>query len=334
MKLRTLALGILLLVSSAKAQTTLAGRFLGNIAGYGDIYVESFSQVSANVYFFDLRNGIMEYATVPLLNGSGAGTSALNFRVVLTLNESAATGTWGGLPFTAARQSPLGAAGTKVYTGATVQTATATVAQVKLSILPNNRVIMTALSQGRLIVGGTGTLSNGIITLSMTSGTPAIFAFNPDSGVAMGTAALLGSTPVQFVLVEAQRPALVNIATRGTVGGASQLSAGFVCVNGAKTFLIRAVGPTLAAFGVAGAQSDPKLTVFSGQTAIATNDNWGSATSSADLAAAASQAGAFPLVNGSRDAAILLRVEPGAYTVLIEGVGPAGDALVEVYEIQ
>lgn len=92
MKLRTLALGIFLLVSSAKAQTTLAGRFLGNIAGYGDIYVESFSQVSANVYFFDLRNGIMEYATVPLLNGSGAGTSALNFRVVLTLNESAATG--------------------------------------------------------------------------------------------------------------------------------------------------------------------------------------------------------------------------------------------------
>lgn len=157
MKLRTLALGILLLVSSAKAQTTLAGRFLGNIAGYGDIYVESFSQVSANIYFFDLRNGIMEYATVQLLNGSGAGTSALNFRVVLTLNESAATGTWGGLPFNAARQSPLGAAGTKVFTGATVQTATATVAQVKLSLLPNNRVIMTALSQGRLIVGGTGT---------------------------------------------------------------------------------------------------------------------------------------------------------------------------------
>ena len=83
-----------------------------------------------------------------------------------------------------------------------------------------------------------------------------------------------------------------------------------------------------------GFRGNPKLTVFSGQTAIATNDNWGSATSSADLAAAASQAGAFPLVNGSRDAAILLRVEPGAYTVLIEGVGPAGDALVEVYEIQ
>ena len=31
-------------------------------------------------------------------------------------------------------------------------------------------------------------------------------------------------------------------------------------------------GPTLAAFGIAGAQNDPKLTVFSGQTAIATND--------------------------------------------------------------
>jgi hypothetical protein len=335
MKLHRL-LGVTLLVAATSAfgQSTIAGRFLGNITGYGDIYVESFSQVSANVYFFDLRNGILEYATVPLLNGSGSATSALNFRVNLTISEASAAGSWGGLPFTAPRQSVIGPAGTSVFTGAIVQPASVTVAQGKLTILPNNRVILTALSQGRLIVGGTGTLSNKVITLSMTSGTPAVFGFNPDGGVVAGTALLIGSTPVQFFLVEAQRPSLVNIATRGTVGGGNQLNAGFVCVGGAKTFLVRAVGPTLAAFGVSGAQTDPKLTVYSGQTVIATNDNWGSATSAADVAAAAGQAGGFPLVNGSGDSALIIRLEPGAYTVLVDGAGSPGDALVEVYELQ
>lgn len=329
-----LVLLVLTLVMSARAHATLAGRFLGKIPGYGDIYIESFSQVSANAYFFDLRNGIVEYATIPLMSGAGAANSALNFRVTLALGEQSASGSWGGLPFTAVRQSPLSGNRTAVFTGATVQPASLIVAQVKLTVLSDNRVVMTALSRGTLLVGGVGMLANKIITLPLTTGTTAVFGFDPESGVALGKAAIIGSTPVEFVLVQAQRPAMVNIATRGTVGEGGQLIAGFVCLDGAKTFLIRAVGPSLGAFGVAGAQTDPKLTLYAGQTPIGSNDDWGSATSSPEVATAARQVGAFAMVDGSRDAAFVVRLESGAYTVVVDGKSMRGDALVEVYEIE
>ncbi len=318
----------------ARGNATLAGRFLGKISGYGDVYIESFSEVVANAYFFDQRNGIVEYAIIPLVAGAGAANSELNFRVTLALSEQSATGSWGGLAFSAVRQSPLMGSRTAVFTGATVQPATSIVAQVKLTVLSDSRVVMTALSQGRLLVGGVGTLANKIITLPLTTGTTAVFGFDPVSGVALGRAAIIGSTPVEFVLVQAQRPAMVNIATRGAVGDGSQLIAGFVCLDGAKTFLIRAVGPTLEAFGVAGAQTDPKLTLYAGQTAIGSSDDWGNSTSSREVATAARQVGAFAMVEGSRDAALVVRLESGAYTVIVDGKSARGDALVEVYEIE
>jgi hypothetical protein len=322
------------LTSAAWANLTPAGRFLGTVPGFGDIYIESFSRVAANAYFFDFRNGLVEYATVPLTDGVGAANSELNFRVTLALGEQSATGSWGGLAFTALRQSPLNGLRTAVYTGASAQPASLTVAQTKLTILSDSRVVLTALSQGRLIVGGVGRLANKIVTIPLTSGVTAVFAFDPVAGVVFGKAALIGSTPVEFVLVEAQRPALVNIATRGTVGEGSQLIAGFVCTNGAKTFLIRAVGPTLGALGVVGAQADPRLTLYAGQTALATNDDWGSATLSPQIATAGAQAGAFQMVGGSRDAALVVRLESGPYTVVVDGKAAKGDALVEVYEIE
>lgn len=45
-------------------------------------------------------------------------------------------------------------------------------------------------------------------------------------------------------------------------------------------------------------------------------------------------AGAFPLATGTKDAAMLVTLEPGAYTVLVGAQGTAGgEALVEVYEV-
>jgi hypothetical protein len=49
---------------------------------------------------------------------------------------------------------------------------------------------------------------------------------------------------------------------------------------------------------------------------------------------AASRAGAFPLPANSRDAALVIALAPGNYTVVITGVGGAtGVALAEVYEL-
>lgn len=138
---------------------------------------------------------------------------------------------------------------------------------------------------------------------------------------------------------------LVNLSSRAVVGtGASILIPGLV-LNGAtpRRLLIRAVGPGLAEFGVAGTLSDPVMTVFRGSEEVARNDNWGEQTGGTGGPGAASVAqirttmaavGAFGLKDGSRDAVLLLDLPPGSYTVQVAGVADAtGVALVEVYEV-
>ena len=127
---------------------------------------------------------------------------------------------------------------------------------------------------------------------------------------------------------------LANLSTRAQVGtGASVLIPGFVIAGTtARTVLVRAVGPGLAQFGVTGLLADPTLTVFRGSTPIAANDNWQTQTNPQEVATAAVTTGAFALAAGSRDAALVLTLEPGAYTFSVAGVGgTTGVALVEVY---
>lgn len=128
--------------------------------------------------------------------------------------------------------------------------------------------------------------------------------------------------------------ALVNLSVRTFVGAGSEApNLGFV-VSGstAKRVLIRAVGPTLGEFGVAGVLADPQLELFKNGARIANNDNW---DGDAALVSAFSSVGAFGLANpNSKDAVILATLEPGAYTVIASGVaGSTGIALVEVYDV-
>jgi hypothetical protein len=109
--------------------------------------------------------------------------------------------------------------------------------------------------------------------------------------------------------------------------------AGLVIVgNIPQTVLIRGVGPTLASFGVPGTLPDPRITVLSGSNQLATNAGWGNA---AQVTAADGQVGAFPLASGSLDSALVLTLQPGAYSIEVTSASNAtGAALVEVYDTQ
>jgi hypothetical protein len=120
----------------------------------------------------------------------------------------------------------------------------------------------------------------------------------------------------------------VQVGTGGTV-----LIAGFV-VGGAtsRTVLIRASGPALVPFGVAGTLPDPELQLYSGSTLLGTNTAWGGNT---EIANAAASVGAFAWGSStSSDSAILATLPPGAYTAQVSGAsGDTGVALIEVYEV-
>ena len=126
-------------------------------------------------------------------------------------------------------------------------------------------------------------------------------------------------------------PRLVNVSARTVVGtGGDILIAGFtVSGGGSRQVLIRAVGPTLTAFGVTGVLNDPHLQLFAGTDRIGENDNWVAAAGTTFAAV-----GAFPLNTNSRDSALVVTLSPGSYTAHVSGVGgTTGVALVEVYEV-
>lgn len=132
---------------------------------------------------------------------------------------------------------------------------------------------------------------------------------------------------------------LTNLSTRTEVGGsAGILTAGFVIAGtGDLTLLIRGVGPTLAGFGVSGAVGDPTLVVLSSATGdrVGSNDDW-SSDNAFNLRTTASTVGAFALLENSRDAALLISLSPGAYTVQMNNGsnGSPGNGLIEIYEVR
>ncbi|MEO7597819.1 MAG: immunoglobulin domain-containing protein [Opitutus sp.] len=127
---------------------------------------------------------------------------------------------------------------------------------------------------------------------------------------------------------------LVNFSARAHAGsGDSVLIVGFV-ISGDTPLrvLIRAIGPTLANYGVTTQLADPQLKLYRGNTLVDQNDDWGGRS---DLTAAFMQTGAFVLQNpASKDAAMIVTLGPGAYTVIVSGAGDTnGIALAEVYEL-
>jgi hypothetical protein len=182
-------------------------------------------------------------------------------------------------------------------------------------------------------------LRNGQPLAGQTNATLTIaFATPANSGAyacvvtnAAGTS--LTSTPRQLqVSTGSPELRIVNSSTRLFVGTGDQvLITGLVLEgSGARSLLVRAVGPGLNPFGVTGTLPDPQLTVYdSARRVVAANDDW-----TASLGPIMAQAGAFPLPATSRDSALVVSLSAGAYTFMVSGANnSSGTALLEVYEL-
>lgn len=133
---------------------------------------------------------------------------------------------------------------------------------------------------------------------------------------------------------------LVNLATRAESGGGNRVAIGGFVISGApKRVLLRAVGPTLTTQGIAPTEvlRDPVIELHDAlheNRVIATGDNWTDGADAAEIAATAVRVGAAALAADDRtSSALLLTLQPGAYSFLSRGQGDAtGIVLVEVFD--
>jgi len=124
---------------------------------------------------------------------------------------------------------------------------------------------------------------------------------------------------------------LANLSTRGFVsGGDNILIGGLIIGSGANPIIVlRALGPSLASFGVQNSLDDPTIELHDGNGAtIAFNDDW--KTPSPQSLRATNLAPA----NDHESAIVAPFLNAGNYTAIVRGkAGSTGVALVEAYRI-
>ncbi|MGI8957287.1 MAG: hypothetical protein ACR2II_10295 [Chthoniobacterales bacterium] len=163
------------------------------------------------------------------------------------------------------------------------------------------------------------------------SGVPLIYEFTPG---AVRTTFVTESEVVGFLAFKpevtvAAVQQLLNISTRlNVLTGDNVLIGGFIITGTApKEVIVRAIGPSLGALGIANPLADPTLELHAPDGTVISNDNW-KETQQAEIEAAGFAPG------NDLESAILATLEPGAYSAIVRGAnGGTGVGLVEAYDL-
>jgi uncharacterized protein YaiE (UPF0345 family) len=152
------------------------------------------------------------------------------------------------------------------------------------------------------------------------------------TAIVEGAGGVTGVSVIGVYEVDSPETPLVNISTRGRVLTDNDVMIGGFVISGtgAQTVAIVATGPSLAAFGITSPLANPTITLVrsSDQVVVASNDDWQTDTNQAQLQAAGF-APTNPLESG-----LYRSLPPGAYTVIVQGVGGAtGVAVIGVYTV-
>lgn len=129
---------------------------------------------------------------------------------------------------------------------------------------------------------------------------------------------------------------MVNQSTRAHLSAGRPLNGGIVLTQ-ASFVLIRAVGPGLRQFGVSTAALDPSLSLADktrNSVVVDTNNDWTQSAASRWTQTVAVLVGAFPLPEGSKDAAMIAYLRPGAHVATASvAADDSGEVLLETYII-
>lgn len=122
---------------------------------------------------------------------------------------------------------------------------------------------------------------------------------------------------------------LANISTRGRVETGSEVMIGGFIVGGSEPakMLVRGIGSSLRAAGVAEALEDPTLELHDAVGDVVTDDSWRSSQENQIIATTIPP-------KDDLEPAILQTLVPGAYTAILRGTNDStGVGLVEVYNL-
>ena len=226
------------------------------------------------------------------------------------------------------------------------------------------QILIRALGPSLTGFGVPGTLSDPTLTLYNSTG--ASLAFNDDWNLAANSgqippqlrptdsreAAILTTLPAgSYTAIEAGKGGtsgigladvyeidsttasqLASVSSRAQVQTGSSVLIGGLSItaeNGSLPVLLRALGPSLAAFGIATHLGDPVLEIHNASgTLVVTNDNWKQSQQ------ALIQATGLAPPN-DKDSAILVNLMPGLYTAIVrDATSGSGIALFEAYNVR
>ena len=123
---------------------------------------------------------------------------------------------------------------------------------------------------------------------------------------------------------------LANISTRLKIGVSDNVLIGGFIIRGSqpKKLILRAIGPSLTAWGMPNAMADPVLELHdSSGGVIASNNDWQAGAQIAEI----QTSGLAP--TNSAESALVVTLSPGSYTAVVSGAGGGqGIGLVEAYE--
>ncbi len=154
----------------------------------------------------------------------------------------------------------------------------------------------------------------------------------PDSYTAIveGVNGTSGVALVEVYDLEPGSSRVVNISTRGDIVSAGDVMIGGFIIGGSDPtqVIVRALGPSLAAFGVSDPLRDPVLELYDANGALLdVNDNWRSTQEKEIMAT-------IPPTN-NLESAIVATLPPGDYTALVRDATQSGGVgLVEVYNLE
>ena len=326
---------ILSVVSATRSSAQIApsgGIFVQQSAGVYYIFGGSGVQTGGSFYYLNYPThefDIISPITIQT-NGAFSGSSSITGRFISgQIFAASITLTYNGTTISSAKLPPYGPtkALSSGYVGSLVDNSN-NVSVATLAIFSNGTVVGASLSPLG-VNAGVGTIDgSGNLSITLLSGEVVSTTLSPHNGFAQGMAQSSFGFSYAYALDAVNPPRLANISTRGLVGTGSQvLIAGFIVKDGGKRVAIRAIGPSLTAFGVPNPVQNPRIDLFLGNQMIASNGDWKTNGNAADIAGA----GYNP--PDDREAVLYVTLEPGSYTAIVSSEDTSqGVGLVEVYD--